>query len=66
MESWHIVPPEKSQVAGVPCAKLQGELFSIPVRGRNGRKLANFPPLVFPDTSCGDSRRLMPSRALLL
>ncbi len=56
MESWHLVPPEKSQVAGFPCAKLQGELFSLSVRERNGRKLAHFPPLVFPDTSCGDSR----------
>ncbi len=55
-ESWHLVPPEKSQVAGFPCAKRQGELFSLPVRGRNGRKLAHFPPLVFPDTSCRDSR----------
>ncbi len=31
MESWYFVPPEKSQVAGVPCAKLQVELFSLPV-----------------------------------
>ncbi len=56
MESLHLVPPEKSQVAGFPSAKLQGELFSLPVRGRNGRKLAHLPPMVFPDTSCGDSR----------
>ncbi len=56
MESWHLVPPEKSQVAGFPCGKLQGELFSLPVSGRYGSKLAHFPPLVFPDISCGDSR----------
>ncbi len=34
MESWHLLPPEKSQVAGIHCAQLQVELFSLPVLGR--------------------------------